>query len=236
MLARSGGVFLYAYHFCRVLAAGVFADTGELPPGAQFYPAYLARLRDQVGAELYETVYLKTLLLLAAAQQPVTVAQLEAWGVPGARLPAALLELRDLLSVTRCSPPWVPAPRSCSRCCNKPAASRSEQIESLPRAAGGRESFSVHDATIGMVDSTRRSNFFVNGVICQHVLEQGFSRRCGHFRDENPGHSASSGNACSFWRTRLSSSLIFRTPTLLRFNLSVYRPRTGPASRAGGGD
>jgi tetratricopeptide (TPR) repeat protein len=97
VLRRSGGVFLYAYHLARALTAGAFADTAALPEGKEFYPAYLARLRERVGAELHEAVYLPALLLLAAARAPVTLEQLTRWGVPGERLRFALIDLRDFL-------------------------------------------------------------------------------------------------------------------------------------------
>ncbi len=105
VLARCGGIFLYAFHLCRALEAGVFPDITALPDGAEFYPAYLDRLRTCVGDHLYETVYLPTLLLLCAAQQPVTIDQLARWGVPRDRLKLALLDLRDFLCVLR-ELPW----------------------------------------------------------------------------------------------------------------------------------
>jgi hypothetical protein len=105
VLRRSGGVFLYAYHFCRALDAGAFTKVEQLPEGEEFYPAYLARLRERVGEQLYETVYLPTLLLLAAAYQPVMLTQLQRWGVPGDRLRFALLDLGDFLRVHR-GPHW----------------------------------------------------------------------------------------------------------------------------------
>ena len=101
VLARCGGVFLYAFHFCSALAAGVFPDVAALPEGDQFYPAYLTRLRQRVGDVLFDTVYLPTLLFLAAAQQPVTLAQLSRWGLPHDRLHFAFLDLRDFLRVHR---------------------------------------------------------------------------------------------------------------------------------------
>ncbi len=101
VLRRSGGVFLYAYHLARALAAGAFTDTAALPEGKEFYPAYLERLRERVGAELYESVYLPALLLLATARAPVTLEQLCQWGVPGDRLRFALIDLRDFLRVHR---------------------------------------------------------------------------------------------------------------------------------------
>jgi hypothetical protein len=97
VLKRSGGVFLYAYHLCRALESGAFADLVALPAGEQFYAAYLARLRERVGDHLYETVYLPVLLFLSAAQVPVTLEQLSRWGVPRERLQYALLDLRDFL-------------------------------------------------------------------------------------------------------------------------------------------
>lgn len=105
VLARCGGIFLYAFHLCHALEAGVFPDALALPDGAEFYPAYLDRLRDRVGDHLYESVYLPILMLLCAAQQPVTLDQLTGWGVPRDRLQFALLDLRDFLRVHR-ELPW----------------------------------------------------------------------------------------------------------------------------------
>jgi tetratricopeptide (TPR) repeat protein len=101
VLERSGGVFLYAFHLSRALQNGVFADTAALPAGERFYPAYLERLRGQAGGGLYERVHLRTLLLLAAARQPLTLAQLERYGVSSDRLHFALLDLGDFLRLHR---------------------------------------------------------------------------------------------------------------------------------------
>lgn len=97
VLARSRGLFLYAYHLAHALSSGAFTDTADLPAAPAFYPTYLERLRDRVGEDLYRQVYLPTLLFLCAARAPVTPDQLERWGVPGDRLRAALLELRDFV-------------------------------------------------------------------------------------------------------------------------------------------
>jgi tetratricopeptide (TPR) repeat protein len=101
VLERAGGVFLYAYHLCRGLEAGAFDGVAGLPDGADFYPAYLGRLRARVGEALFEGVYLPALLLLAAAYRPVTLGQLQAWGLTGDRLRFALLDLADFLRVHR---------------------------------------------------------------------------------------------------------------------------------------
>jgi tetratricopeptide (TPR) repeat protein len=101
VLQRSAGVFLYAFHLSRALGSGVFADTAGLPEGEQFYPAYLARLRAQVGEQDYQELYLRTLLLLAAARQPVLPEQLRRWGVRGERLPLVLQDLADFLRVVK---------------------------------------------------------------------------------------------------------------------------------------
>jgi tetratricopeptide (TPR) repeat protein len=102
---KSADTFLYAYHLCRALEAGAFTDLASLPEGAQFYPAYLDRVRRRVGDELYERAYLPTLLRLCAAQQPVTLRQLEYWGVPSERLRFALLDLRDFVQ-PQIKPQW----------------------------------------------------------------------------------------------------------------------------------
>ncbi|MFT6753737.1 MAG: hypothetical protein ACI9VI_001064 [Candidatus Azotimanducaceae bacterium] len=86
ILAKTQGLFLYAYHMAQALDSGVFANVQGLPAAHDFYPAYLAQLRDRVGHSLYTEVYLKTLLCLCAVQAPITLAQLESWGVAGDRL------------------------------------------------------------------------------------------------------------------------------------------------------
>jgi tetratricopeptide (TPR) repeat protein len=101
VVQRSRGVFLYAAHHARALETGVFSDTTKLPAGEVFYPVYLARLREQVGPELYQTVYLPLLLYLTAAFEPVTREQLETWGLPSDRLRVALNDLRDFVLVVR---------------------------------------------------------------------------------------------------------------------------------------
>jgi tetratricopeptide (TPR) repeat protein len=94
-------VFLYAAQHARALETGVFSDTTELPRGDVFYPVYLARLREQVGPELFQTVYLPLLLHLTAAFEPVTREQLERWGLPSDRVRVALNDLRDYVLVVR---------------------------------------------------------------------------------------------------------------------------------------
>jgi tetratricopeptide (TPR) repeat protein len=104
LLERSGGIFLYASHFCRALESGAFASMETLPEGRSFYATYLANLREATGI-LYDNVYLKALILLAAAQTPVTVDQLVGWSVPRKDLPIdlpiALLGIKDFLRLHR---------------------------------------------------------------------------------------------------------------------------------------
>lgn len=104
VLRRSGSVFLYAFHFCHALESGAFADLQTLPEGKDFYPAYLASLREATD-RLYDTVYLKALLLIAAAQTPVTLDQLVSWGVRKQDLPydlpIALIGIKDFLRLHR---------------------------------------------------------------------------------------------------------------------------------------
>jgi tetratricopeptide (TPR) repeat protein len=101
VLRRAHGTFLYARHLAHALASGALPAGAHLPEGGDFYRAYLDRLRDQAGASLFGEVYLPLLLLLAAARQPVTAAQLIRWGVPRDRLAFALLDLRDFLRSER---------------------------------------------------------------------------------------------------------------------------------------
>lgn len=101
ILARSGGVFLYAWHYVAALRQGAFAAAADLPPADQFYPAFLDRIRRRVGDPLFETVYLQVLTLLTAARVPVTRERLERWGIPADRLATALNDLRDFVRQIR---------------------------------------------------------------------------------------------------------------------------------------
>ncbi len=96
VLERSGGIFLYARHLAGALASGAFT-TNALPEAHEFYPAYLDRLRRRVGGELYDTIYLRTLLLLGAAQEPVTLEHLHRWGVPSEGFRLALYDIADFM-------------------------------------------------------------------------------------------------------------------------------------------
>ena len=101
VLELSGGVFLYAVHFARALAAGAYAAVDDLPEAGRFYADYLGRLRERVGDSLYETVYEKALMLLVAARVPVTRAALHRWGVPADRLTFALRDVADFVRELR---------------------------------------------------------------------------------------------------------------------------------------
>lgn len=104
VLQRCEGVFLYAFHFCRALESAAFTSVDNLPEGRDFYPTYLAQLREASG-KLYDQVYLKALVLLAAARIPVSTNQLIAWGIPKkdlpVELPLALLGIKDFLRLHR---------------------------------------------------------------------------------------------------------------------------------------
>lgn len=104
LLERAGGTFLYAFHLCRALESGVYDEVADLPPASRFYADFLARLRDRVGDQFFVTVYRPTLILLAAAAQPITLGQLQRWGVPRERLEGALLDLGDFLRAHRSLP------------------------------------------------------------------------------------------------------------------------------------
>lgn len=101
VLELSGGVFLFAIHFARALAAGAYSAVDELPEARRFYADYLARLRDRVGPELFGTAYEQALLLLAAARVPVTRSQLHRWGVPADRLEFALRDVGEFVRELR---------------------------------------------------------------------------------------------------------------------------------------
>jgi tetratricopeptide (TPR) repeat protein len=101
VLRLSGGVFLYAAHYCRLLERGAFADVGALPPPGRLYAEYLARLEERVGAEAYRAVYRPLLLTLVAAQVPVTLEMLQAWLPWPDRVQAALADLGDFVRIYR---------------------------------------------------------------------------------------------------------------------------------------
>ena len=51
VLDRAGGVFHYAAHYVHALSSGVFVDVAALPAPADYYQAYLDRLRARVARE-----------------------------------------------------------------------------------------------------------------------------------------------------------------------------------------
>ena len=97
IVARSGGVFLYAFHLVSALRSGAFAVRASLPTAADFYPTYLAALHQRAGDELFSRVYEPLLVFIAAAHQPISVEQLASWGIPRTLIPFALLDVRDFL-------------------------------------------------------------------------------------------------------------------------------------------
>jgi len=101
LIDRAAGSFLYVFHYCQALHYGVYASLGELPSPEQYYPAYFAHLRGWVGEKLFTDCYVRTLALLAVAQQPVGLSHLEAWGVERGRLVVVLNDLAGFLRVHR---------------------------------------------------------------------------------------------------------------------------------------
>lgn len=97
IVERAQGRFLYVRHFARALQGRVFGSASDLPRAEAFYAAYFQRLRDQVGEDLFGTAYRPILLLLLAAQQPISFEMLVGWGVGRQRLATAFPELRDFL-------------------------------------------------------------------------------------------------------------------------------------------
>ena len=97
ILRKSGGVFLWAFHLVQGVQGNNLLGSDVLPEGGQFYQAYLTALKIKVGTEIFETLCLKTLLLLAAAREPVSAIQLIAWGVDSQRVRAGLLMWRDFI-------------------------------------------------------------------------------------------------------------------------------------------
>lgn len=101
IMQRSGGVFLWAYHLVQAIVQGAFLEKDVLPDAGEFYSAYLDKLRRREGEDLFESVYLRLLLLLAAAKEPLTDSQLVRWGLSDTRLRSALGILRDFYSIHR---------------------------------------------------------------------------------------------------------------------------------------
>lgn len=92
VIELSNGIFLYADHYVQALLQGAFSD--DLPEPGEFYNAYLKKMLTDVGRKVYETAYLRVLLLLAAAAESVSKTQLESWGVENRYINEALLTLR----------------------------------------------------------------------------------------------------------------------------------------------
>jgi len=101
VIDKAAGSFLYVFHYCQALHHGVYASLGELPSPEHYYPAYFAHLRGWVGEQLFADCYVRTLALLAVAQQPVGLSHLEAWGLERGRLVMVLNDLADFLRVHR---------------------------------------------------------------------------------------------------------------------------------------
>lgn len=102
---RAQGRFLFVFHLVQALRSGAFAPSDDLPPPATFYPVYLGRLRDRVGAGMFDGVFLPLLLTLAAARAPLTLDQLKSWGLRADMLAPALTEYADFIEEVR-SRPW----------------------------------------------------------------------------------------------------------------------------------
>jgi len=101
IIRRAGGVFLYTFHLANALESGAFADVQSLPEGREFYPAYLAKLRERVGDSFFDAYYLPVLLYLSAVKEPVSLEMLSSWGLRADRLSFTLLDLRDFLKSER---------------------------------------------------------------------------------------------------------------------------------------
>jgi tetratricopeptide (TPR) repeat protein len=106
LLARSGGVFLYASHLARALRSlgEKLGSLEQLPDAQHFYPSYLGRLREQVGNGLFDELYLPTLVLLTAAREPISLDQFGNWGLPTDRVRFALAALADFVRMRRALP------------------------------------------------------------------------------------------------------------------------------------
>ena len=56
-LRRSGGVFLYAFHFCRALESGAFTNAQTLPEGKEFLPRVSGQSAPSHGSIVYERLF-----------------------------------------------------------------------------------------------------------------------------------------------------------------------------------
>ncbi len=88
------GNWRWAYYYLLLLKWGV----DPLPQPENLFESCLEVLSKRVGSQLFRTVHLEVLLLLAVAQVPASLELLRAWGLPAEQLGFALFELRDLLS------------------------------------------------------------------------------------------------------------------------------------------
>jgi len=90
----SQGNWRWAYYYTVLLKFGV----ETLPEPPQLFEELIDAYIKKHGPELFRTVHLEVLLLLAVAQVPASLELLKAWGLPAGPLGFALFELRDLLS------------------------------------------------------------------------------------------------------------------------------------------
>ncbi|MBT9585663.1 hypothetical protein IV102_20145 [bacterium] len=94
ILALTQGNWRWAYYYTLLLKLGV----KPLPQPNLIFEALLEALSKKHGPELFRTIHLEVLLLLAVAQVPASLELLKAWGLPPDQLGFALFELRDLMS------------------------------------------------------------------------------------------------------------------------------------------
>lgn len=94
ILALCQGNWRWGYYYTLLIKW----NCDPLPEPNQLFDTLLDTLSRKVGAELFRTVHLEILLLLAVAQVPANLELLKAWGLPADQLGFALFELRDLLS------------------------------------------------------------------------------------------------------------------------------------------
>lgn len=94
ILHLSQGNWRWAYYYSVLLKFNL----ESLPEPAQIFDVLLEALAKKHKPELFRTIHLEVLLLLAVAQVPASLDLLKAWGLPPDQLGFALFELRDLLS------------------------------------------------------------------------------------------------------------------------------------------
>jgi tetratricopeptide (TPR) repeat protein len=101
IIDRAGARFLYVFHYCAAVCLGAFTSADIVRGGPGFYETFLGKVRERVGPDLYDHVYLPVLLAAAAAKEPVSLETLASWGLSAADIAVVILDLRDFFERLR---------------------------------------------------------------------------------------------------------------------------------------